>query len=99
MNIVTNILKELKENTDMNIDISKVKVLHVRSQDSISKITNSEAQEICKFKCTHLHCDQCFTTKRVLTVHKTKCKWKEEYEVEKIINHKGPVTVRKFVIR
>ena len=61
--------------------------------------TNTEAQEVCKFQCTHLHCNHCFATKRGLTIHKAKCKWKTEFEVDKIVNHKGPVTGRKYLVR
>ena len=32
-------------------------------------------------------------------IHAGKCKWKNEFEVEKIINHRGPITSRSFLIK
>ena len=34
-----------------------------------------------------------------LRVHMARCEWKDEYEVEKIVDHRGPVVARKYKIR
>ena len=73
--------------------ISKAKALHVRVQDPISETTESDAQAVCKFQCLH----QAITALRQSVV-KAKYKWKNNFEVDKIINHKGSVTGRKYLI-
>ena len=83
----------------MHIAIAKTKVLHAREQDPISKTTPDEARAVCKFHCPHLHCNHYFVSKRGLHVHQAKCKWKDEFAVDQIINHKGPTTNRKYLIR
>ena len=73
--------RERTLDTDMHITISKTKSLHVRTQDL--KIRSQKLQP--RKPSPHwLHLYHCFVTKRELLIHKTKYKWKDEYEVEKL---------------
>ena len=46
------------------------------------------------FVCPHPGCNHVFLTKRGINIHAGKCQWKNEFVVEKILSHKGPITVR-----
>ena len=94
-------LKENKYpiNADMEINIAKTKAQHVREQDQVSKTTNAEASKLCKFVCPHLNCNFRFYSKRGLQVHMGKCKWKNDFEIEKILECKGPVCVRRYLVK
>lgn len=73
--------------------------LHVRQQEKISKTTVSEAKRLCKFKCPHLNCDHTFLTKRGMMIHAGTCQWKDEYEIERVLNHRGPITNRSYLVK
>ena len=83
----------------LNTDKTKTKTLHVTIQDTVSKTTAEEAHGICKFTCPHLNCGFKFLTKAGLRVHEGRCEWKDEFEVELILDHRGPVVAWQYKIR
>ena len=98
-NRVTAIAAGSKKDADMTIKIKKTKVLHVRTQDPITATTEAEALNVCKFTCPHWGCDFKFRTKRGLRVHEGRCEWKDECELEQILDFTGPVCARQYLIR
>ena len=87
-----------KADADMKVSLPKTKVLHVREQDPITDTTNAEAISQCKFECPNIGCSFVFASKTGLNIHKAKCEWANEFEVNKIVGHKGPLTARKYKI-
>ena len=83
----------------MKVSLPKTKVLHVQQQDPITDTTDAEAVSRCKFQCPNIGCSFVFASQKGLTTHKSKCEWSNEYEVDKIVDHKGSTTSRKFKIR
>ena len=53
---VTSIADGSRDDVDMEISVSKTKVLHVRRQDSVSATTSDEAKKVCKHVCPHVNC-------------------------------------------
>ena len=70
----------------------------MRDQSQVSKTTCVEASKVCKFICPHLNCGHRFYSKRGAQIHAGKCPWKDEFEVEKILDSKGPICRRRFLI-
>ena len=97
-NRVNSISKGSKEDADMLLNADKTVVMHVRSQEEISPMTNGEAREMCKFTCPHLNCGFKFATKTGMLIHAGGCEWKDEFEVEHIAGHRGPITARQYLI-
>ena len=87
-----------RKDADMKVSLPKTKVLHVRDQDPITATTTEEAISQCKHECPNIGCSSVFASKKGLNIHKSKCEWTNEYEVEKIVGHKGPITSRKYKI-
>ena len=87
------------KDADMQIKIEKTKGMHIRQQDAITDTTTEEAQNVCKFKCPHSMCNFVFATKHGMQVHASKCRYKEEFVVEKILDSKGPTCAKRFKIR
>ena len=96
---VTTISVGSREKADMHISIPKTMTLHVREQDAVSKTTQEEAKKLCKFKCPHLNCDHSFLTRKGMLVHAARCEWRNEFELEKIVNHRGPITRRSYLVK
>ena len=96
---LTRIARGSSEDADMKIKIEKTKGLHVRRQDPITSTTPEEAKRVCEFKCPHAMCNFVFGTKHGMRIHASRCRYKDEYEVEKILDSKGPVCAKKFKIR
>ena len=88
-----------KEDADMDVNIEKTIMLHVREQERPPPTTREEALSVCKFECPHMHCNFRFHTMHGLKVHAGRCKWKDEFEVEKIVGHRGPIVARQYKIR
>ena len=65
----------------------------IRSQPPTS---SSEAKSICKYHCPHLNCGFQFLTQHGM---KGRCEWKDEFEVEAIVGHRGPTVARQYKIR
>ena len=83
----------------MHVSRPKTNVLHVQQQDPVSATSTSEALAVCKFKCPHLGCDHWFHTQRGVNIHAGTCEWKAEFVVDHIVNHKGTMSKRMFLIR
>ena len=96
---VSEISKGSKKDADMSVNVPKTKSLHVCQQDEVSETTPEEAKKLCRFKCPHLNCNHSFLTRRGMQIHASRCVWKEEYEVEMIVDHRGPVTSRSYCIK
>ena len=88
-----------REDADMKVSLPKTKVLHVRRQDPITSTTNNEAIAQCKYECPNLGCSFVFASQKGLNIHKSKCAWSDEFEVDKIVGHKGPTTSRKYKVK
>ena len=84
---------------DMVIPIKKTKVLHVRQQEEPAPITAQEAIKECKCSCPHISCDFKFRTRRGMLVHSGSCPFKDEWEIDRIVNYRGEVFNRKYKIR
>ena len=95
---LTNIAEGSKKDADMSISIEKTKTLHVREQDPVSKTRAEEAAEVCKYVCPHLNCEHRFLTKRGMQIHASRCEWRDEFVVDRIMDHKGKLAQRKFLI-
>ena len=96
---ITAISKGSKDEADMSISIPKTMTLHVSEQEKVSKTTAIEAKKICKFKCPHLNCNHSFMTKKGMLIHAGTCQWKDEFEMDKIISHRGPITNRSYLVK
>ena len=92
---VNNIEDGSKADTDMDINREKTIVLQVRQQDKTSVTTQEEAREACKFTCPHLNCGFKLISKAAMLIHAGHCKWKNEFEVSKIVSHRGPTVARR----
>ena len=98
-NRVTQIAQGSKKDADMDMSKEKTVALHVQEQDETSPTTAAEAAQVCKFICPHLNCGFKFMTLSGLRVHMGRCNWKDEFEVDRIMDHRGPVVARKYKIR
>ena len=96
---LNSITKGSRDDADMSVNCDKTKGMQIRSQDPVSKTTSEEAKKVCKYVCPHLNCGYRFFSKRGMKVHAGKCVWANEYEVERIIDSKGPTCARRFLIR
>ena len=96
---LTKIAQGSLKDADMQIKIEKTKGMHIRKQDAITDTTSVEAQQVCKFKCPHSMCNFVFATKHGMQVHASKCRYKEEFVVERILDSKGPTCAKRFKIR
>ena len=96
---VTSIASGSRADADMEINVDKTKTLHVCEQDTVSKTTNEEAEEVCAFTCPHLHCGHKFLNAAGMRIHASRCKWKSEFKVQKILDIRGNTTTRQYLIR
>ena len=83
----------------MLLNADKTVVMHIRAQEETSPLTKEEAQDACKFTCPHLNCGFKFMTKTGMKIHAGTCEWKDEFEVDHIADHRGPVTARQYKVR
>ena len=98
-NRVISIAQGSKKDADMVLSKEKTVALHVQEQDETSDTTPEEASNICKFVCPHLNCGFKFMSLAGLKVHMGRCSWKDEFEVEKIVGHRGAVVARQYKVR
>ena len=98
---VTAIAIGSEADADMIISVSKTKSMHVRRQAQHSHITSKEAEAQAKFKCPHVDCNYVFQNKHGLKVHVGKCKRRDLFTAEKILDVKGQTgsPKRRFKIR
>ena len=84
-----------RRDADMSISIKKTKVLHVRQQERITSTTTVQAKSVSNFFCPHLHCGFHCRNRRGMLVHADRCKWRDEFVVENILECKGADHARK----
>ena len=89
---VNSISQGSKQDADILLNTDKTVAMHVRAQEEVPPATQDEAREVCKFTCPHLNCGYAFDTKVGMLVHAGGCEWKDEFEVDFITNHRGPIT-------
>ena len=82
---VTAIAAGSKTDADMEISVSKTKVMHIRRQEECSPVTDLEAKAQAKFVCPHIDCNYVFNNKHGLKVHASKCKKKDHFTADKIL--------------
>ena len=86
---VTAIAVGSKQDADMEINVAKTEVMHVCHQDAAPKTTNAEAIKVCKYKCTHPECRKVFKNKHGLKCHMGKCRWTNNFVMDRILAVKG----------
>ena len=96
---VSSISEGSEKDADMTLSIPKTKVMHVRRQDAVSTMTQQEAKDACKYVCSNEGCDHCFLNLRGLKIHEARCKFRDHFEVDRILGCKGPVTSRSYLIK
>lgn len=98
---VTAIATGSKEDADMTISIAKTEVMQVCEQGRIPAATSAEAKAACKFVCPHLGCNRVFFNAHGMKCHAGKCKYRNEYEVDRILEVRGATGSpgREFKIR
>ena len=84
---VTKISAGSKRDADMKISIPKTEVMHVQEQGRIPPATAAEARAVCKYACPNAEhgCDRVFFNMHGMKCHYGKCKWGNEYDVDKIL--------------
>ena len=96
---ITRISEGSRNDADMDVSLPKTKVLHVCEQETVSKTSVEEASKICKYVCDNEGCNHVFHSLKGLKIHKSKCSHHNTFEVEKILDCKGPTLNRKYLIR
>ena len=96
---VTEIEEGSIEAADMYLFIKKMKTMHVRAQNTVTTTTPEEAKIVCKFTCPHKRYGFQFRTKRDMLIHADKCSWKDEIEVDHILECRGPILSRQYKVR
>ena len=96
---VTSIATGSKRDADMEISISKTEVMQVREQGRIAPATPAEAAAVCTYTCPHLGCGKVFYNMHGCKCHAGKCRWQQEYEVDRILAVKGTTAQRKYLVR
>ena len=98
---VTSIAAGSKAVADMEISVEKTEVMHVEEQGRIAPATTEEIKGACKFECPHIGCKRVFFNAHGCKCHAGKCRRKDWYEVEKILDMTGETGSpnRKFLIR
>ena len=96
---VTSIKVMSKKDADMSVSLPKTKVLHVCAQGQVQQPTQKEAAVKCKFFCKYLNCNHGFLSKGGVAIHEGKCPWRHEHRLDKIVDHKGKVTSRKYLVK
>lgn len=85
----------------MDINRTKTEVMHVKEQSRVSPLTAEEARDVCKHECPHDDCHRVFYSAHGCKVHAGKCRWRDMYTVDKILDVKGATgsPKRRFLIR
>ena len=96
---VSSISQGSKKDADMTLNKEKTIAMHIREQDATTPTTAEEAMGVCKFTCPHLNCGFKFVSMAGLKVHMGRCSWKDEYEVDRIVDHRGSVVSRQYKVR
>ena len=83
------------------ISVEKTEVMHVEEQGSVPPACREELEGVCKFECPHVDCKRVFYSAHGCKCHAGKCRRKNWFEVEKILDVRGDTGSpdRKFLIR
>ena len=97
---VTAISRGSKKDADMMINKTKTEVMHVKEQGRVSPLTKQEAKSVCKHECPHDDCRRVFYNAHGCKVHAGKCKKRDVFPVDKILEVKGATgsPTRRFLI-
>ena len=98
---VSAIAQGSRDDADMQINIDKTEIMHVKEQGRVSKTTQEEAKAVCKFVCPHIGCNRAFLNVHGCKCHAGRCDKRDIYEVERILAVKGETgsPKRRFLIR
>ena len=98
---VTSISKGSVLDADMVISVAKTEVMHVTEQDRVPPATTPELEDACKFVCPHIGCDRVFFNVHGCKCHAGKCRRKDWFAVEKILDVRGETGTnkREFLVR
>ena len=96
---VSAISKGSRKDADMTINSDKTEVVHFREQSRVPASSTAELRAVCKHKCTHVGCNRVFFNSHGLKCHKGRCKWKQWYEVDRILATRWSKRKREFKIR
>ena len=83
---VTSISAGSRRDTDMIISIDKTEVMHVEEQGRVVPATAMEAAEVYTFKCPNVGCNKVLYNAYGCKCHAGKCKYKDHFELEKILS-------------
>ena len=86
---VTSIAAGSRSDADMEISISKTEVMQVREQGRTAPATSAEATAVCTHICPHLGCGKVFYNIHGCKCHAGKCRWQQEFIVDRILAVKG----------
>ena len=97
----TSIASGSKADADMEINVEKTEAMHVEEQGRVTPATIEELKGACKFECPHIGCKRVFHNAHGCKCHAGKCRRKDWYEVDKILDVRGEMGSqnRKFLIR
>ena len=98
---VTSISHGLRKDADMEISIEKTEVMQVAEQGRSEPATKEELVSVCNLTCPHAGCSRVFLNAHGCKCHAGKCRYKNFYEVDKILAVRGPTgsPKREFLVR
>ena len=98
---VTTIAQGSADDADMIINVAKTQCMHVQRQEVCPLVTDDEIRMRAKFVCPHINCNHVFYNQHGLKVHAARCKKRDVYNADKIIDVKGATGTakRKFKVR
>ena len=64
--------------------------MRVCKQGAVTRTTTEEARSVCKFACPNIGCTKVFHNKHGMLCHKGRCKWRNEYLIDRIVDVRGP---------
>ena len=98
---VNEIARGSLRDADMTINVGKTEFMDVCEQGRVPEATAAEAKGVAKFKCPHAGCNRVFFNIHGCKCHAGKCRWKNFYIVEKIVDVCGSEgdARQKFLIR
>ena len=96
---VTAIAQGSLKDADVSINSDKTEVVHFCEQGRVPASTAAEMQAVCKHKCPHVGCNRVFFNSHGLKCHKGNCKWKQWYEVDRILATRWQNRKREFKVR
>ena len=83
------------------VSVDKTELMHAEEQGRVAPATTEELEGACTYECPHIGYKRVFRTGHGCKCHAGKCRRKDWYEVEKILDMRGETGSpnRKFLIR